>query len=328
MKFTSVRKIALIVSLVSTVTFCKKPEPVADVPELVTRPPSSVTATAATVGGYVSSDGGSVVTERGICCSKGHNPLVSDLKVSESPGTGDYQCIIPGLDQNTKYYARAYAVNKAGTGYGNEVEFTTGTDGGVINNTVTDIDGNVYKTIKIGTQTWMAENLRVTHYRNGSQIDEVDDSAAWVSFTKGAYCWFSNDSLTYKNTTGALYNWYAVTDSRRLCPAGWHIPSDAGWRTLTTVLGGDSVAGTLMKSDSGWFDNGNGSNASGFNALPGGARSNSGRFLGLGEFAPWWSSSEFDESYAWLRSLFHFNGKVDRSPYNKHDGLSVRCVKD
>lgn len=88
------------------------------------------------------------------------------------------------------------------------------------------------------------------------------------------------------------------------------------------------MAGTLIKSDSGWNANGNGSNASGFNALPGGARSNSGRFLGLGEFEPWWSSSEFDESYAWLCSLFNFNGKVDRSTYNKHDGLSVRCVKD
>ena len=328
MKFSTFTRIACFVSLVCIYTSCRKTETSVEIPKLITQAPASVTSTTAIVGGYVSSDGGSAVTERGICCSTSHNPEISDIVVLEGKGTGSFQCILSGLEQNTKYFARAYAKNSAGTGYGSEVEFTTEISSGGGMGTVTDIDGNVYKTVKIGSQIWMAENLKVMHFRDGSPIEEIADSAAWVNINKGAYCWYNNDSASYKNLYGALYNWYTVVDSRQLCPEGWHVATDAGWRSLGVILGGDSLAGIQMKSVTCWDDNSNGTNTSGFNGLPGGARGNSGTFLGKGWFAPWWTSTEYGESHAWLRSLLESSDKVDRSPYDKNDGLAVRCVKD
>jgi uncharacterized protein (TIGR02145 family) len=325
MKFSAFRKIVILIFVLCIFTFCKKQETNIEIPALTTETTDSITATTAWVSGYILSDGGSVIIERGICYSKNHNPLISDNKVPVVGSLGSFQCMLPGLEQNTKYYVRAYASNKSGIGYGAEIDFTTADGPG----TVTDIDGNTYKTVKIGSQIWMAENLKVTHYRNGSPITEVTDSTAWVNLAKGAYCWYNNDSLSYKNKYGALYNWYSIVDSRQLCPYGWHIPTDAGsWTTLTIFLGGDSVAGTKMKSVNGWDANGNGSNESGFEGIPGGARSNNGRFLGMGEFEPWWSATEYIDSHAWLHSLYSYNGNLDRSPYNKHDGLAVRCVKN
>lgn len=320
---------SIIISLIFMSAFifsCKKPEATVAIPSLITGDATSVTDATATVGGHISSDGGSVVLERGICYGKNHNPVISDFKVVQGSGTGDFQCLLSGLEQNTQYYARAFAANSAGVGYGSEVGFVTLPGSSAA--TLTDIDGNVYKTVQIGTQTWMAENLKVTHYRDGSAIPEVSDSSTWVGLSTGAYCWYNNDSASFKMKYGALYNWYTVTDSRQLCPAGWHIPTDMGWKTLTIVLGGDTVAGAAMKSENGWDENGNGTNSSGFNGLPGGARSNHGRYLGAGWFGPWWSSNEYDDTSARLRSLYCCNSQVDRSPYDKHDGLAVRCVKD
>lgn len=327
MKLLQALAIPFLSLLILGITFCTKTETPAVVPTLITQAPISITSSSAVVGGYVSSDGGALVTERGICCSKNHHPVIADIRVPGASGTGDFRCLIPGLEQSTIYYARSYAINNAGVGYGAEVQFETLAENGGTGS-VTDIDGNVYPTVQIGSQTWMAENLKVTHYRDGSPIATVSDSASWISLTKGAYCWYNNDSVTYSNVYGALYNWYAVTDSRHLCPSGWHVPTDAGWKTLTNLLGGDSVAATQMKSSTGWDFNGNGTNASGFNGLPGGARSNNGRYLGMGWFEPWWSITEYTDTHALLLSIYCCNSKVDRSPYNKQDGLSVRCVKD
>ena len=197
---------------------------------------------------------------------------------------------------------------------------------------VTDIDQNVYKTITIGTQTWMAENLKVTHYRNGDPIPNITVDAEWNSLTTGAYCWHKND-VDNKDIYGALYNWYAVSDSRNIAPNGWHVPTYEEWKTLITYLGGESVAGYKMK-ESGtthWHSLlNNATNQSGFTALPGCRRTHFQSTLsdGLGYFGYWWSSTESNES-AWALTLIVDDGyaTLDKDPLKDY-GDSVRCIKD
>ena len=182
-------------------------------------------------------------------------------------------------------------------------------------------------TIIIGTQTWTLKNLDVATYRNGDPIPEVQDKTAWANLTTGAWCYYEN--ITANGTTyGKLYNWYAVNDTRGIAPTGYHIPTDAEWTSLTTYLGGETGAGTTMKMISGWLNNGNGTNTSGFEGLPGGYRSTNGSFSNVGAYGYWWSSSEFSTFNAWYRSLSNNNGNVFRNEANKRNGFSVRCIKD
>jgi uncharacterized protein (TIGR02145 family) len=196
--------------------------------------------------------------------------------------------------------------------------------------TVTDIDGNVYKTITIGTQTWMAENLKVSKYRNGDPIPKVTDDTAWNNLTTGAYCDYNNtpnNSTTY----GKLYNWYAVNDSRSIAPKGWHVPSDDEWTILTEYLGGDSVAGGKLKETGSthWNSINTGStNETGFTALPGGYRNYDSKFSLIKQYGYWWSSTENCTSDAYYRCIFYSNIDVFRHIYVLVDGFSVRCVRD
>ena len=195
--------------------------------------------------------------------------------------------------------------------------------------TVTDIDGNLYYTVKIGEQWWMLENLRVTHYRNGDAIPNVTDDAEWEGLSTGAYCDYDNDPANVA-TYGRLYNWYAVGDSRNIAPAGWHVPSDDEWQTLVDYLGGSSVAGGKMKEagTTHWNPPNTGAtNESGFSALPGGYRIHYGSF-DMGFYTYFWSSTEYSSSYAWYRSLNYINSQVGRDYYDKRLGISVRCVRD
>lgn len=210
-----------------------------------------------------------------------------------------------------------------------------------------DIDGNEYRTVTIGTQTWMADNLKVTHYSNGESIPNITDNTAWISQTAGAYCWYNND-ITNKTTYGALYNYMTVEDNRNLCPTGWHVPTDAEWSTLITNLGGQSVAGKRLKSTDGWYNNGNGTNTSGFSALPGGVRDcYPGYFDSADYWGHWWSATEYtinsspDQgncqvfsnidntvTLAYVRIIGYVDGSIVRGGTFKNQGYSVRCVKD
>jgi uncharacterized protein (TIGR02145 family) len=196
--------------------------------------------------------------------------------------------------------------------------------------TMTDQDGNVYRTIKIGNQWWMAENLKVTHYRNGDLIPNVIDDTEWSNLTTGARCAYDNDENNVA-TYGRLYNWYTVNDSRHIAPAGWHVPSmDAEWQTIVDYLGG-SVAGGKMKETgtAHWKSPNTGAtNESGFSALPGGHRYYDGEFYDMGYYAYFWSSSEVSTYYAWFRFLYYASSDVDRGDYDKQDGFSVRLVRD
>ena len=181
--------------------------------------------------------------------------------------------------------------------------------------------------IKIGSQTWTTKNLEVTKYRNGDVIPQVVQDTTWAKLTTGAWCYYENK--TAKGTTyGKLYNWFAVNDPRGLAPKGYHIPTDAEWTILTDYLGGDTIAGTKMKSTSGWDNNGNGTNTSGFAGLPGGCLSYSGHFASIGFRGYWWSSSENGTDNAWFRYLYYNDGNVDRNDYYKLYGFSVRCLRD
>jgi uncharacterized protein (TIGR02145 family) len=203
--------------------------------------------------------------------------------------------------------------------------------------TLTDVDGNVYKTIVIAKntiheQTWMAENLKVTHYRNGDPIPNITEATSWQNITTAAYCDYNNTSA-YSSIYGRLYNLYAIVDSRLICPLGWHIPSDTEWTVLTTNMGGQAVAGQNMKEigldhwqaplDTAVKD------TSGFTALPGGFRNgHDGSFNLPGYYGYWWSSTKNSSCDYFYRSVGSSTKEVYRIGGFTGNGFSVRCIKD
>jgi uncharacterized protein (TIGR02145 family) len=199
-----------------------------------------------------------------------------------------------------------------------------------------DIDGNRYKTVYIGKQQWMAENLKVSKYNDGTSILNITtDNLLWENNKTGAWSYYNNDEA---NSTkyGKLYNWYAVSTTtngnKNICPTGWHVPTDAEWTVLTTYLGGNSLAGFKMKEvgTTSWnSSNTDATNTSLFSALPGGQRNIPGNYSNIGTTGNWWSSSESSNiEKAWNRNLFNNSGNVTINEYRKGNGYSVRCLKD
>lgn len=199
---------------------------------------------------------------------------------------------------------------------------------------LTDREGNVYKTITIGTQTWMAENLRTTRFLNGDLIPEITDSTDWENTNGASYCNYgnTNDPDTIA-TYGRIYNWYTVNDGRKIAPEGWHIPALDEWKVLENYLGGDSLAGEKLKEfgNDHWVrGNVNATNESGFTAVPGGYRAGNGLFHQMGEFAYWWTATESKDyiNSAWHQHVYTFGGEVGGCECPKKMGNSIRCVKD
>jgi clan AA aspartic protease (TIGR02281 family) len=190
---------------------------------------------------------------------------------------------------------------------------------------------SAFKSVKIGSQTWMTENLNLDRFRNGDLIPEaktIKDFQKAGNEGKPAWCYYNNDpknGLKY----GKLYNWYAVNDPRGMAPAGWHIPTDEEWCNLKEYLGGGEVAGMKIKSKNGWAENGNGTNEYGFLGLPSGYRPYDDLSTNIGKYCFWWSSSENgSNSTAWGHQIYCGNSSMDRSDYLRENGLSVRCIKD
>jgi uncharacterized protein (TIGR02145 family) len=205
---------------------------------------------------------------------------------------------------------------------------------------ITDLDGNIYNTVTIGTQVWMKENLKATTFNDGTPIPQVTDVTDWFNLITPGYCWYDNDEATYKETYGALYNWYAV-ETGKLCPTGWHVPSDDDWQILVLLIDPDaeigfseSINGGSMLKESGtahWSNpNDDATNEYGFSALPGGCRLNYNdiNYYGIYEFGFWWSSTEYDETRAWIIDMGYNYTNVARYRSAKINGESVRCVKD
>jgi uncharacterized protein (TIGR02145 family) len=189
---------------------------------------------------------------------------------------------------------------------------------------------NEGRMVTIGTQVWAGANLNVDRFANGDPIPEAKTAEEWKragEYKRPAWCYYNNDPANGP-IYGKLYNWYAVTDPRGLAPKGWRVPADGEWEQIINYLGGSATAGLTLKNTSGWFQNGNGSNRSGFAGLPGGYRHGNGTFDDFGKFGYWWSSTEYGSGATWRRSLYYGLGDVGRGSYNKGAGISVRCLRD
>jgi uncharacterized protein (TIGR02145 family) len=329
-----------------------KPIWVSTLPTVNTTNSSNVTPNTAISGGNVISDGGSPVTARGIVWSTFPNPTVSLSTITNNgSGLGLFSSSISGLILNTTYYVRAYATNNVGTGYGNEISFTTKADSTNVMGipcsttpTVKDIDGNTYNTVQIGTQCWTKENLKVTKYRDGSVIP-LDTSGGvngnrtgqtWSARTTGARTVFGHNADNIP-TYSYLYNWYAVAEIKGLCPSGWHVSSDAEWTTLINYLGGVAVAGGKMKTSGTTYwigPNTGATNESGFSALPGGYRNSEGIFYDFRYKAFFWSTADSDTGDIALRQFNYDSNRETRLGSSilyttfKSTGASIRCLKD
>lgn len=277
----------------------------------------------ATSGGNITSNGNATITACGVCWSKNDNLTIDNClgKTTESI-SDDFTSSLTGLLANTVYYVRAYATNIKGTSYGEVKEFRTPLETG----TVTDASHNTYKTVKIGNQWWMAENLRATNYNNGSAITLVTDNSNWYS---GGYfySWYNNDSSN-KEKYGALYTWGVAT--KDICPTGWHIPTKSEWTELINHLGGDQEAGGKLKETGTdhWTDpNYGATNESGFTAIPGGKRRHDGVFEYKGTQARYWSKSTQSTNGCYLL-IRNYQKAAIVTDVNKKHGHSIRCVKD
>ena len=280
----------------------------------------SITNTSATFEARILSRGEGTLGQIGYCWSTLQNPTILSNNVNGTwKDSINFSNSIYSLTKNTKYYARAFASNELGISYSNQIEFST-----------LNKEDSLLESIKIGTQIWTTKNLDVSTYRNGDTIRHARTPEEWqdaASKGEGAWCYYNNDPKNGE-IYGKLYNWHAVKNSRILAPSGYHIPSDLEWSLLTEYLGGEEIAGFKMKNTSGWYDNGNGDNSSGFNGLPGGYCGSSGNFNDITGYGNFWSSSEYDTNYAWFRYLYANYTKVFRDYLDKNIGLSVRCIKD
>lgn len=195
---------------------------------------------------------------------------------------------------------------------------------------VEDIDGNIYVTVSIGTQVWMAENLKTTRYNDGKPIPFVTDDKAWKALESPGYCWYKND-INNRETFGGLYNWYTVRTGK-LCPRGWHVPTEQEWSAMERSLGDLNSAGNKLKEagNDHWKNFLSGAtNESGFTAIPGGLRHSSGIFPLYGDsYAVWWTSTAYDEADAWNHGLHDSSSRAFKGFDNKKNGFSVRCLRN
>lgn len=308
------------------------------IPVLSTTAITDITQTTAKSGGNITSDGGATVTVRGVCWSTNQTPTISDNKTTDGTGAGNFVSSISGLTANTTYYVRAYATNSNGTAYGSAMSFTTQ------EGTFTDPrDGKVYQTVVIRNQVWMAENLAYLPSVN-MVADGSEDAAGSYYYVYGYDGTNVADAKATDNyaTYGVLYNWTAAMDGEAssttnpsgiqgVCPAGWHLPSEAEWTELTNYLGGTGVAGGKLKETgtTHWnTPNTGATNETGFTALPGGYRDYGGAFYGFGSYGFWWSATGNDATDAWSCFVNFSNGLVIILGNSKEVGISVRCVRD
>lgn len=292
---------------------------------------SGITATSAVSGGNIVNNGGSAVSARGICWGLSPNPTTADHTTSNGTGSGIFTSNLTGLTGGTVYHVRAYATNGAGTSYGEDLTFIT---------PVADVEGHVYKTVLIGNQIWMAENLRATRYNNNTPIMEVTDTTTWkaeLTVHTPAYCWYNNNAANGA-TNGALYNWYVVSDGN-ICPQGWHVGTESDFQALELYLGlpADSVnlwgwrgtgIATHLKSSQ-W----DGDNTSGFNARPSGYRAwVNGKFSGMGELTYFWTGTDdainHKPQLSWYRRMDSSISWIYKATTEKAGGKSIRCKKD
>jgi uncharacterized protein (TIGR02145 family) len=289
-------------------------------PVISTGAVTDITESSASCSGVISDNGGEEVMERGLCWHTSPGPTIHDQKVTEGSGTGYFSATIEGISQLTTYYVRAYATNSQGTSYGEERSFTS-------YGTLTDWEGNSYRTLVIGTQVWMQENLKATRLNDGTYVSGPTNMDNWENWSGARYCYYNFEN-TNKETLGALYH-FEVVMTNKICPSGWHVPAPGDWDALLSFLGGASVAGGKMKLEgTGYWRKPNlgGSNESGFSARAVGIL---GTYLGfpvfddLNEGTGFWMSTgnqyvslNYDREEALVRTA------------ESYYGMSIRCVRD
>jgi uncharacterized protein (TIGR02145 family) len=320
-----ISEIIVLLLLILAIYSCKKDNP--GLPAISTATVTDIGFTTATSGGNITYDGGAPVVSRGVCWNTSGDPTIENENTIDGSGSGSFSSKITQLTPNTLYYLRAYATNSAGTAYGNQISFIT-------SGTISDGDGNVYNTIIIGTQTWMKENLKTTQYSDGTAIPLFTGRLDWYYLLSPGYCYYDN-IVNNLASYGALYNWYtlnaASNGNRNVCPAGWHVPTDAEWATLISYLGGDSAAaGKLIETgESHWLSPNTGAtNETAFTALPGGGRDYDGTYYDIDRYGHWWSSTEFVEGGAWSWFIGNDTSRVYEQRRFEQDGFSVRCIKN
>jgi uncharacterized protein (TIGR02145 family) len=293
-----------------------------NLPDVLSDNVTDLTMTAATLNGsvnpnYLETD---VTFEWGTTTDYGNGVVPS-----QSPVTGNspvnISADLSGLTKGTTYHFRIKATNELGTTYSDDMTFKT--------YVVADADNNLYHSVTIGTQKWMQENLRTTSYKDNSSIPLVTGNTEWKNLSAPGYCWYDNNGESYKSTYGALYNWYTV-NTGKLCPSGWHVPTNAEWITLANYLGGESVAGDKLKESGSdyWGDLNTGTNETGFTALPGGYRTEEGTYANIGLNAQFWSSSSLLPTSSYSAILYNNASNISRAGAINVSGFSVRCIKD
>jgi uncharacterized protein (TIGR02145 family) len=321
-------------------------------PTVSTTAITNITTNSAVSGGNITTDGGGTITARGIVWNTTQNPTIAlTTKTSDGTGLGNFVSNMTTLAQNTTYYVKAYATNSAGTAYGNQVEFKTN----AVPITVTDADGNIYKTVQIGTQQWMAENLKTTKYCNGDAIPNVNNASQWDNLTTGAYI-YSDDSSNLNSIYGKLYNWYVASDSRNPCPCGWRVPTADDWIILGEYLGGNwkwsqnikyygyaaevggklKSVGNIEEGTGLWYkSNYAGTNSSGFNGLPVGIVNLYAPFISnRGIEAYFWASTHTSIDSTWKHEYGQYVllNNTSQDLYMSHTQnntpTSIRCIKN
>ncbi len=322
-------------------------------PLLSTKNVSGISQTSALSGGEIISDGGADIIKYGICWSTSPYPTILNSYVETNYFECSFDLEMSNLQPNTYYFVRAFAINEAGISYGDEVNFQTLP----IISTVIDIDGNEYDVVTIGTQTWFADNLKTTKYRNGDLIPVDLSDADWGASSYGAMAIYPHSSINGLNSEnevlkayGGLYNWYAVSDERGLCPVGWKVPNNADWTELINYVkessGIENFAGNILKScrqvssplggecatsvHPRWDYHSNhfGSNDYGFSAITTGLRFESGTFFSIGISGFYWTSTESNSANAWRFSFGNAYSWIEHYAANKNRGFSVRCIKE
>ena len=322
-------------------------------PIVTTNTITSITTNSATCGGDVTSNGASSVTARGVCWSTSQNPTVSESYTTDGSGTGSFTSNITGLTTGTTYYVRAYATNSAGTSYGEQRSFTAVVDAGYScpgAATVTDYDNNTYNTVQIGNQCWMKENLRTTHYSDGTSIPMGNSTSNTTAY------YYVDNNISNVSTHGYLYNWPAVMGNsssssanpsgvQGICPTGWHVPSDAEWIQLSDYVGSqtqyqcndnsDYIAKALA-STSGWSIimsdlcavglEPSSNNSTGFSALPAGCYGSN--LSSVGSDADFWSATQIYGNFVYYRQITYSGAYLYRNGNDKFYGYSVRCLRD
>lgn len=330
---------------------CKREK---DIPSLNTDPVTQIARTSAWFKGKILTQGSDSLIEDGFCWNTLPNPTIKNESsiTNHRDDNDNLYLYITHFSPNTKYYMRTYAKDISGNiYYGNQVSFETkkltiskNFNNSLIYGTLKDIEDNIYKTIHIGNQEWMAENLRSTRLNDGSLIPLVEDDESWSKLLTPGYCWFQNNEGYFRNMYGAYYNWYTV-NTGIICPTGWHVPSEDDWKLLKMSLGmsedqatqyfgsAGTVEGSKMKESGtvNWVTESiEANNESGFTAIPGGFRSvGPSEYLWEGVSASWWSSTSREVSVAWTHGVSFDESRISRSDMAiKSDGMNIRCLKN